>query len=195
MLDSLAALFLLASAATAFFSAFHLVRKAQGSAQEESAAGVIVLAGFALILVLMLSLAGSAMTAMRRARNELRAVVAFQAAQAALELETAAAYDRLGPAKGKFTHFFADHSPEIAPMAPGVTATATVQPLNDAGRAWITATASVGGRVRSLRVLVLARDVSIWNNAIFGGTGASGRSTNGNVDIRGSVHLLGEGEA
>jgi len=38
-------------------------------------------------------------------------------------------------------------------------------------------------------------DVSPWNNAIFGGAGASGAMVNGNVDIRGSVHILGEGLA
>jgi hypothetical protein len=37
-------------------------------------------------------------------------------------------------------------------------------------------------------------DISIWNNAIFGGVGQAGRSINGNVAIRGSVHLLGDGE-
>lgn len=41
MLDSLVALFLLVMAATAFFSAFPLVRKAQWSSQEESAAGLV----------------------------------------------------------------------------------------------------------------------------------------------------------
>jgi hypothetical protein len=35
-------------------------------------------------------------------------------------------------------------------------------------------------------------ELSIWDNAIFAGAGASGRVINGNVDIRGSVHLLGQ---
>ncbi|MFN3649314.1 MAG: hypothetical protein ACK47B_07000 [Armatimonadota bacterium] len=49
---------------------------------------------------------------------------------------------------------------------------------------------------RSIRVTIkLEReDVSVWNNAIFGGVGQAGRSINGNVQIRGSVHLLGDGE-
>ena len=39
--------------------------------------------------------------------------------------------------------------------------------------------------------------LSIWDNAIFAGAGAGGKVINGNVDIRGSVHLLGvkDGEA
>ena len=49
---------------------------------------------------------------------------------------------------------------------------------------------------RTIRVaLVLTREnVSIWNNAIFGGVGQAGKSLNGNVVVRGSVHLLGDGE-
>jgi len=34
-------------------------------------------------------------------------------------------------------------------------------------------------------------ELSIWDNAIFAGRGQSGKAINGNVDIRGSVHILG----
>lgn len=37
-------------------------------------------------------------------------------------------------------------------------------------------------------------NVNVWNNVIFGGVGQAGRSINGNVAIRGSMHLLGDGE-
>ncbi|MCE5199604.1 hypothetical protein LLG39_11585, partial [bacterium] len=49
---------------------------------------------------------------------------------------------------------------------------------------------------RTLRVVVSFRkeNVNVWNNAIFGGVGQTGRSINGNVQIRGSIHLLGDGE-
>ena len=49
---------------------------------------------------------------------------------------------------------------------------------------------------RTVRVvtMITREDISIWNNAIFGGVGQSGRSINGNVRVRGSVHLLGDGE-
>ncbi|MBI2844033.1 MAG: hypothetical protein HYX78_11595 [Armatimonadetes bacterium] len=49
---------------------------------------------------------------------------------------------------------------------------------------------------RTLKVLV-ERDeenVSPWNNVIFGGVGQTGRSIQGNVRMRGPVHLLGDGE-
>jgi len=49
---------------------------------------------------------------------------------------------------------------------------------------------------RTLKVLLIreAENVNCWNNVIFGGVGQSGRSINGNVVMRGSVHLLGDGE-
>lgn len=49
---------------------------------------------------------------------------------------------------------------------------------------------------RTLKVLVKRdeENVSPWNNVIFGGVGQSGRSINGNVVMRGSIHLLGDGE-
>jgi hypothetical protein len=59
-------------------------------------------------------------------------------------------------------------------------------------------TASVGSKSvrRRLRVVITRTDenVSVWNNVIFGGVGQTGHSINGNVVMRGSVHLLGEGE-
>jgi hypothetical protein len=49
---------------------------------------------------------------------------------------------------------------------------------------------------RAVRLVVqmTRENVGIWNNAIFGGVGQAGRSINGNTVIRGSVHLLGDGE-
>jgi len=44
---------------------------------------------------------------------------------------------------------------------------------------------------RRILALLRAREISPWNNAIFAGEGQGGRVINGNVDIRGSVHLLG----
>ena len=49
---------------------------------------------------------------------------------------------------------------------------------------------------RTIKVVLDYRkdNVSVWNNVIFGGVGQAGKSINGNVAIRGSVHLLGDGE-
>jgi len=50
---------------------------------------------------------------------------------------------------------------------------------------------------RTLKVLIERNEenISCWNNVIFGGVGQTGRSINGNVRMRGSVHLLGDGES
>lgn len=85
-------------------------------------------------------------------------------------------------------------SNDLASVAPGATATATISAFDTGRQAWVTCTATVRGYTRSVRTRVSSRNVSIWNNAIFAGTGAAGQTINGNVDIRGSVHLLGEGE-
>ena len=44
---------------------------------------------------------------------------------------------------------------------------------------------------RYVQVDATVGNLSIWDNAIFAGSGQSGRVINGNVDIRGSVHILG----
>jgi hypothetical protein len=60
---------------------------------------------------------------------------------------------------------------------------------------WVRSTGTIPGSSRTIEGYVKLVDVSPWNNVIFAGTGASGRSINGNVDIRGSVHILGNGLA
>jgi hypothetical protein len=72
---------------------------------------------------------------------------------------------------------------------------------DNAGKTVITSTGRVingsNGEIRrTTRVVakVTREDISIWNNAIFGGVGQAGRSINGNVAVRGSMHLLGDGE-
>ena len=44
---------------------------------------------------------------------------------------------------------------------------------------------------RYVQVDATVGNLSIWDNAIFAGSGQSGKVINGNVDIRGSVHILG----
>jgi hypothetical protein len=71
---------------------------------------------------------------------------------------------------------------------------------DNAGKLVVTSTGTVsesGFTVkRAVRVATVLdiEDISIWNNAIFGGAGQGGKSINGNVRIRGNVHLLGDGE-
>jgi hypothetical protein len=71
---------------------------------------------------------------------------------------------------------------------------------DDAGASVIvcTGTATLGRKTKSRRLRVVVtwsqENISVWNNAIFGGVGQAGQSINGNVVMRGSVHILGEGE-
>jgi hypothetical protein len=48
------------------------------------------------------------------------------------------------------------------------------------------------GVEREVESVYVAKDINVWNNAIFAGTGAAGQLINGNVSIHGSVHLLGD---
>ncbi len=58
---------------------------------------------------------------------------------------------------------------------------------------WVRSTGTVEGIKRTVEARISVENISPWNNAIFGGTGSAGTLINGNVDIRGSVHILGEG--
>ncbi|MFT5387314.1 MAG: hypothetical protein ACI9E5_000441 [Candidatus Omnitrophota bacterium] len=61
--------------------------------------------------------------------------------------------------------------------------------------AWVQSVGTVGDVTQTIRLYVKIVDVSPWDNAIFAGAGASGAMVNGNVDVRGSVHILGTGLA
>lgn len=62
-----------------------------------------------------------------------------------------------------------------------------------AGNEWtIKSVGSYEESTRAIQVDVKVEMISIWGNGVFGGSGASGKAINGNVDFRGSVHILGE---
>jgi len=154
----------------------------------------MVLGVMFILIVLGLGLASITGSTMMRSNKENRALVVFQAAQAGLEYEVAEAYAALGSNNGAFVSSNNDISSTLSSIAPGCSATATVTPTTDTTRAWVTCTVTYKSKTASLRSLIYEHDVSIWNNAIFAGTGAAGQTINGNVDIRGSVHILGDGE-
>lgn len=153
-----------------------------------------------LFVLIILVVAGStaAMTSLQsvsHAQQNAKSWVAFQAAQAGLEYETASAFANLSTARGQYQAGSFDRSHEVDSIAPGATLTTVVSPFPDPKMAYVTSTATYSGVTRSVRMLISSKDVGIWNNAIFAGTGAAGQAINGNVDIRGSVHILGDGEA
>jgi hypothetical protein len=58
--------------------------------------------------------------------------------------------------------------------------------------AWLRSTGTYRGKTRVVLSMFRMKNINPWNNAIFAGAGATGRVINGNVDIRGSVHILGD---
>ncbi len=160
-------------------------------------ASTALLALFAMMILLIatLGIAGYSVQGMYRAKIDENRQIAFQASQAGLELAISRAYSDLAANKGIFLSGEKSISTDLDALAPGCTATSSVAPQPDNTWAWVTSTVTYKGVTKSVRSLIRARNVGIWNNAIFAGTGASGQAINGNVDIRGSVHILGEGEA
>lgn len=151
----------------------------------------------ALFVVGMLCLGVAELTiaSMKRTKSDRDEQVCVQAAQAGLEHTISRAFTALAGHGGSFVSTtYSDMGSVLSPIAPGVTATSSVQPQSDNQYAYITSTATVRRFTKSFRTLIKARDVGIWNNAIFAGVGASGQAINGNVQIRGSVHVLGDGE-
>ncbi|MCH8274325.1 MAG: hypothetical protein IH851_06010 [Armatimonadetes bacterium] len=142
-----------------------------------------------------LSLVGLSSTSMNRSTRELSAAQAFQTAQALVDYEFQVLIERLEETEGRIPEYTRDLGE--APFEPpeGAEGIVAVTPFGDESWAWITADAYVGENARSVRLLVRAKNVGIWNNAVFAGSGATGQAIKGNVDIRGSVHLLGDGEA
>lgn len=55
----------------------------------------------------------------------------------------------------------------------------------------VRSTGTKDGTSRTIEIYLQMAEINIWDNVIFAGSGAAGTLINGNVDIRGSVHILG----
>jgi len=165
------------------------MRKQQGT--------IAVLTLFVLFILVVAgtTAALSSLQSIRHSSQNSRSWVALQVAEAGIELETAKAFLGLSTSAGRYIQASYDRSSYCSDFAPGVQLTTQISPMANPKWAYITSTATYQGVSRSVRMLVKSKDVGIWNNAIFAGTGAVGQAINGNVDIRGSVHILGDGEA
>ncbi len=58
---------------------------------------------------------------------------------------------------------------------------------------WVRSTGTIDGISQTILIYARIVNLSPWDNAIFGGAGASGGWVNGNVNVSGSVHILGDG--
>jgi len=159
--------------------------------------GIAVFAILAMTMLLSVAVgvAGLTMQSMKRARRDTKAVVAYQAAQAGLDYQLAVEFCKLAANKGEFLEGEYDLTEDLEDLIDGGWVEVSVEPLTDPTKAWVTCTSATDGFSKSVRHYIGSRNVGIWNNAVFAGTGASGQAINGNVDIRGSVHILGDGEA
>ncbi len=164
------------------------MRRARGSVS------VYALLTMFVLLTASLGVGALSIGSMGRATNEKKALSSFEAAQAGLEWTITQGFKDLHLHDGYFVDTDYNLSGVLTPFSSTATGWGKIVPNVDATYAYISSGATVSGSTRSIRTLVAARNVGIWNNAIFAGTGASGKAINGNVDIRGSVHILGDGE-
>lgn len=174
----------------------------------------MVLGFFALMLVsalgiALLSLATNALTAAKRDTLRARALAC---AEAGVDMAISFLMEGgpNGEAPGEFRTNHPSSDPEdhtndtmyVFSTSPGETTRLCVRDGSGltAGKIVITSfgTATEGGSsvTRTLKVVVKLNqeNVNVWNNAIFAAVGQAGRCINGNVAIRGSVHLLGDAE-
>ena len=62
----------------------------------------------------------------------------------------------------------------------------------DDNTVWISSTGTYRNISKTIRAKVIIKDICPWNNVIFGGTGSVGEIISGNVNIHGSVIILGD---
>ena len=65
--------------------------------------------------------------------------------------------------------------------------------LGKPAEVWIQSTGTSGSYTRRVQAYLAVKNLNTWNNVIFAGSGQGGNAISGNVDIRGSVHILGTG--
>jgi hypothetical protein len=78
----------------------------------------------------------------------------------------------------------------------------SISPANGSGsKGWLLVRVGATGNsgigetaTQSVRsdMLVTVRRLTVWDNAVFGGAGQGGNAINGNVQVRGSMHVIGQ---
>ena len=152
-----------------------------------------------LIVMMMVSMFGIAYvtltsTNLIRAGREERRATTFHLAEAGLEYVIAQIISQAETNGGVITAQTYNTAPLLSSLRSGASGSVVVTPEASNTHATITSMATYRGITERIRVRLRIRNVNVWNNAIFAGIGQAGRGINGNVDIRGSVHILGEGD-
>ena len=160
--------------------------------------GAALLTGLiVMIVVSMLGIAYLALTSTNlvRANRDERRAAAFYLAEAGMEYVISQIVDDAETNGG--TIVSQTYDSEIVTLLDSLRsgATGSVTVTADSGpTATIVSNATYRGITERIQARVKIKNAGIWNNAIFAGIGQSGRGINGNVDIRGSVHILGYGD-
>ena len=160
--------------------------------------GNAVLAG--IIVMMMVSMFGLAYitftsTNLMRAERDERRTTAFYLAESGMEYVISKMVDALtlNPGTLPTGSYTSEVNTVVNSLRSGATGTGVASSAGSMTATVITS-ATYRGITERVRVRVIFKNVGVWNNAIFAGIGQSGRGINGNVDIRGSVHILGEGD-
>ena len=129
-----------------------------------------------------------------RANRDVRRTTAFYLAEAGLE-DIVAQIMTAGTSNGGIIIAQTYNTTSLLNgLKAGTTGTVWVELTSDNHIATITSSATYKGITDTVQARLNAKSLGVWDNAIFAGIGQSGRGINGNVDIRGSVHILGEGD-
>ena len=153
-----------------------------------------------MVAILCLSYVTLTSTNLIRANREERSATALYLAEAGLDYIIADIMHDAETNGGIIQPWDSDTSPELNGVLDELRSGATghvivtPDPGGNGKLATITSSATYREITEKVRVRLKIKNISAWNNAIFAGIGASGKGINGKVDIRGSVHILGDGE-
>ncbi len=150
-----------------------------------------------MMMVSMLGLAYVSLTVTNlvRAQKDEKRAVAFNLAEAGVEYAIGQIIQTAESNGGRIQHMDCDINDVLDDLIPNTTGHITIVPdMGNDRQATVTSSATHRDTTETVRVRVKIRSIGIWDNAIFAGIGQAGRGINGNVDIRGSVHILGEGD-
>ncbi|MHB1458359.1 MAG: hypothetical protein ACYC0V_15740 [Armatimonadota bacterium] len=172
------------------------MRKLVENKRRNSGSALIVsLVVMFMIAVLGISYLTFASTNLMRADRDNRRLTAFYLADAGVEYELAAIANDVEANGGGVVSASIDSTSLLRDLKPGNETSGTITVAADtASTGVIISTATYRGITEKIRVVVKIKGIGIWDNAIFGGVGQVGQAIKGNAKIRGSVHIIGEGD-
>lgn len=172
----------------------------------KGAALIISYLVIAVLLILGIVFTARSIFESRIAERQKRSVQAFCIAEAGLErtfyeLRKDFENDPIDPswADGEINGIFCGPDTEDFYLLPYESTSLgtgyyTVELKNVAGKddeIWVKSTGTVGDIDKSIRTYVKIENITPWSSVIFAGAGSAGNVINGNVNIRGSVLILG----